>query len=86
MNRRRQLKSRGISRAGRRIRGKATEDGGEEEKKEEKEESKEEVEVSKEETKEEEKKEEAAPVILNNDFLNDIKLVDLPDSDDECYF
>jgi hypothetical protein len=24
--------------------------------------------------------------VMNNDFLNGLKLVDVPDSDDECYF
>ena len=34
----------------------------------------------------EEKKEEEKMGILDDDFLADLKMVDVPDSDDECYF
>ena len=27
-----------------------------------------------------------APKILGDDFMNELKLADVPDSDDECYF
>ena len=35
--------------------------------------------------KKEEKEEDKDAFILNDDFMNDLKMVDVPDSDDECY-